>query len=99
MPPNPPPFTLDTTNWRITNLEGDMQSVQNNERKLSDTLLIIGIKIETGLADLSNRIKVFEEKKTFWNKVLAGVLTGVGIIIIGFAMKLSYIVQSNKLGP
>lgn len=95
----PPPFypPNDTNSHRISKVEEAVDKLETSERKLSETVMLTGIKIENAIGELSNRIKVFEEQRSFWAKVLVSVVAACAIGIIAWAFRISWFVQTNKL--
>ncbi len=94
----PPPFHGDAhLVYRIEKLEDHSDELDKEKRRLSDAVLLLGIKLEAGLAELSNKIKHFEERKTFWNRILIGIITAGAIAIVTHLLRISYIVQANRI--
>lgn len=94
-PPIPPPYE-NNISYRLSKVEEQAEELEVEKRKLSDAVLLLGIQIQSGLAELSARIKHFEERKTFWNRVLIGIISAGAIAIISHLLHLSYIVQTNR---
>lgn len=82
--------------YRLKKVEDQAKELDTLKNKLSESILLLGIRIENGLIDLSNRIKHFEERKQFWNKVIGGILIALAVAAITQVFRISYIVQANR---
>lgn len=95
MPLTPPtdPHVL----YRLEKIENQTEQLETEKIKLSESILMLGIKIENGLFQLSEKIKEFEGRRQFWNKILIGIVTAGAIALITQLLRISYVVQSSRL--
>lgn len=83
--------------YRIEKVEHLTEQLETEKTKLSESILMLGVKIENGLYQLSDKIKEFEGRRQFWNKILIGIVTAGAIALITQLLRISYVVQSSKL--
>ncbi len=91
--PPPDPHIL----YRLEKVENQAEELEIEKKKLSDSILMLGVKIENGLFQLSDKIKEFENRRQFWNKILIGILTAGALALITQLLRISYVVQSNRI--
>lgn len=83
--------------YRLEKVEEQTEELGTLKNKLSESILMLGVRVENGLLQLSDKIREFENRRQFWNKILIGVLTAVAIAVVTQLLRISYVVQSNKI--
>ena len=87
--------TDDSIPWRVTQLEEDVKSMSSESRRLSDAILLLGVKLENAVSEVTSRFQRFEESRSFWNRVLVGIVTAGIIAIVTLLLKVSFGASSN----
>lgn len=83
--------------YRLEKVENLTEQLETEKTKLSESILMLGVKIENGLFQLSDKIKEFESRRQFWNKILIGIITAGAIALITQLLRISYVVQSSRV--
>lgn len=95
IPPIPP--TLET---RVALLEReeqdhreDIDGLANSLKSLTTTLA----ELSTAVDSLAGKVQAFSERRDWWLKVLSSIVAAGAVAIIGWAIRISWFVQSNHL--
>jgi hypothetical protein len=103
--PEPRPQLSDLPR-RVGEIEKYIEEQRKFNAQLNESAWAIKMAMEKGLntmekalGDINNRVKVHDDRRRFWIKVWGTIVGAMALIIIGWAMKISWMVQSNKLVP
>ncbi len=79
--------------WRVEQLERQIAEYIASNKTLDMALT----NLKEAVTALDARIKVHDESRKFWGKIWLAVATAVALGLVGFLLKISYIVQSSRL--
>jgi hypothetical protein len=88
MPPSPAQLA-----WRMEVVERHLEKQDEAAERLVGKL----DTINDLMTDMNGRLKKHDESRAMWSKIYVGVATAIAIGLVGFLLKISYIVQSSKL--
>lgn len=88
-------------NYRLDKLEDDSRDLKINTNKCSEAILMLGVKLENSVNIVSEKLKEFQDRRNFWSKILIGLVTTGIIALVTQLLRISYVVQSNRIvgGP
>lgn len=91
------PTDNQITVWRIDQLEEDIKSVTGEQRKMSDAILMFGVKLEGAILDVAGKFKAFEERRNFWNKIIVGVVIAGVIALVTQLFRIGAFIQAQQM--
>lgn len=82
---------------RVEKVETHVDEQRRFNAQLTEGIWALKSMVEKSVGELSARIKIHDDRRAFWLKVAIGVMTAVALTLMGWIMKISYIVQTSKL--
>jgi len=100
---DPQPAYVDIPR-RVENAERYIDEQRKFNAQLTEGLWALRVALEKGvvtmdaaLEAMSARVKVHDERRGFWIKVWLAVVTAGAVGLLGWLMRISWMVQSSKL--